>query len=114
MAKIPYRELPIELKRLKQTIKDVPKDRRPIAEALFDELAFMDKTMCSLKAQVNEEGPVSLFKQGRQEFLREHPALTAYNKTLQRFNQTMKQLIDLLPKDGPGEDDPLLDFVRGG
>ena len=115
MPKIPYNELSKELKRLKQTLKNVQEDRRPIAENLFEELAFMEKTMDSLKAQVNEEGPVSMFKQGAQEFLREHPALTAYNKTLQRYNQTLKQLIDLLPKvEGNSEDDPLLAFVKGG
>ena len=115
MAKIPYNQLSKELKRLKQILKNVPQDRQPIAESLFDELAFMDRTMQSLREQVNKDGPISLFKQGKQEFLREHPALTAYNKTIQRYNQTLKQLIDLLPKtDGQSEADPLLEFIKGG
>ena len=115
MSKISYKDLPKELKQLKKVLKNVPKDRRPIAENLFDELAFMDQTMQKLREQVNADGPISLFKQGKQEFLREHPALTAYNKTVQRFNQTLKQLIDLLPKaSDQQEDDPLLDFVKGG
>lgn len=115
MGKIPYRELSKEMKRLKRTLKDIPEDRRPIGESLFDELAFMDKTLETLRAQVNEEGPTSMFKQGKQQFLREHPALTAYNKTLQRYNQTLKQLIDLLPKaGGQGDADPLLEFIKGG
>lgn len=115
MAKIPYSRLSKELKRLKKTLQEIPDDRRPIAESLFDELAFMDQTMQKLREQVNKDGPISLFKQGKQEFLREHPALTAYNKTIQRYNQTLKQLIDLLPKsDGLDEDDPLLEFVKGG
>lgn len=114
MSKIPYRELSKEMKRLKRILKTIPEDRRAIGESLFEELAFMEKTMDSLKAQVNEEGPVSLFKQGKQEFLREHPALTAYNKTLQRYNQTMKQLIDLLPdSEEEQQADPLLEFVQG-
>ncbi len=115
MSKIPYKDLPKELKQLKKVLKNVPKDRRPIAENLFDELAFMDQTMQKLREQVNADGPISLFKQGKQEFLREHPALTAYNKTVQRYNQTLKQLIDLLPKaDGQGDADPLLEFIKGG
>ncbi len=114
MAQIPYKELSLEMKRLKKILKNIPEDRRPIGESMFEELAFMDKTMDSLKARVNKDGPVDLFKQGKQEFLRESPALTAYNKTLQRFNQTMKQLIDLLPKEDIAEDDPLLEFVKGG
>jgi len=42
---------------------------------------------------VNADRPISLSKQGKQEFLREQPPLTAYNKTIQRYNQTLKQLI---------------------
>ncbi len=115
MGKIPYRELSKEMKRLKRTLKDIPEDRRPIGESLFDELAFMQKTMETLRAQVNEEGPTSMFKQGKQQFLREHPALTAYNKTLQRYNQTIKQLLDLLPEDEEERPtDPLLEFIKGG
>ena len=115
MAKIPYKQLSKELKRLKKILGEIPEDRRPIAESLFDELAFMDQTMQKLREQVNKDGPISLFKQGKQEFLREHPALTAYNKTIQRYNQTLKQLIDLLPKaGGQGDADPLLEFIKGG
>jgi hypothetical protein len=115
VSKISYKDLPKELKQLKKVLKNVPKDRQPIAENLFDELAFMDQTMQKLREQVNADGPISLFKQGKQEFLREHPALTAYNKTIQRYNQTLKQLIDLLPKaDGQGDADPLLEFIKGG
>lgn len=115
MGKIPYRELSKEMKRLKRTLKDIPEDRRPIGESLFDELAFMDKTLETLRAQVNEDGPTSMFKQGKQQFLREHPALTAYNKTLQRYNQTIKQLLDLLPEaEEERPTDPLLEFLHGG
>lgn len=115
MAKIPYNQLSKELKRLKRLLKNVPKDRQPIAENLFDELAFMDQTMDKLKAQVNEEGATAMFEQGSQKFLREHPAFKGYISMIQRYNQTLKQLIDLLPKtDGQEESDPLLEFVKGG
>ncbi len=114
MAEIAYKDLPVELKRLRQIVKDVPKDRRPIAETLFNEIAFMDKTLNSLKAQVNKEGPTAMFEQGSQKFLREHPAFKGYISLIQRYNQVMRQLIDLLPADGLDEDDPLLDFVKGG
>jgi len=54
-----------------------------------------------------------MFKQGKQQFLREHPALTAYNKTLQRFNQVIKQIIDLLPKAEENQPrDALLEFIQ--
>ncbi len=55
-----------------------------------------------------------MFEQGSQKFLREHPAFKGYISLIQRYNQVMRQLIDLLPADGLDEDDPLLDFVKGG
>lgn len=114
MAKIPYNQLSKELKRLKQILKNVPKDRQPIAENLFEELAFMEKTMDGLKAQVNEEGATAMFEQGSQKFLREHPAFKGYISMIQRYNQTLKQLIDLLPKaDGQEQEDALMAFVKG-
>lgn len=102
-----------DMKKVKQLLKSIPEDRQPVAQSLYSELVFMQKTMASLKQQVEEEGAVSMFKQGKQEFLREHPALTAYNKTIQRYGQIYKQLLDLLPKaDGKPQSDPLMDFIR--
>lgn len=101
-----------DMKKVKKLLKDIPEDRRAIAQGLYDELVFMQNTMSSLKNQVETEGAVSMFKQGKQEFLREHPALTAYNKTLQRYGQIYKQFIDLLPKaDEKKQDDELLNFI---
>lgn len=102
------------LKELKQILKEIPEDRQAIAQSLYDELVFMQKTMQVLKKQIEEQGPTAMFKQGKQEFLREHPALKAYNTTAQRYSLLSKQLTDLLPKtSGPAQKDELLDFVKG-
>lgn len=102
-----------DMKQLKTLLKQIPKDRQPIAESIYNELSFMQKTLNSLKKQVEEEGAVSMFKQGRQEFLREHPALKGYNTTVQRYSLLYKQLVDLLP---PVQEvqkvDPLLEFIK--
>lgn len=103
-----------EMKKLKKILKMIPADRQAIAKSLFDELEFMQRTMITLKAQIAEEGPTAMFKQGKQEFLREHPALKAYNTTVQRYSLLYKQFTDLLPKTtGPQQSDPLLEFVKG-
>lgn len=49
---------------------------------------------------------VEKFKQGKQEFLREQPALKAYNATMKNYNVTIKQLSEFLP---PGNDIPIDD-----
>lgn len=102
-----------DMKQLKELLKQIPKDRQPIAESIYNELSFMQKTLNSLKKQVEEDGPVSMFKQGSQEFLREHPALKGYNTTVQRYSLLYKQLTDLLPPaEAPKETDPLLEFIK--
>ena len=102
-----------DMKKVKKILKEIPEDRQPIAQGLYNELVFMQNTLKELKQQVEEEGAVSMFKQGKQEFLREHPALTAYNKTIQRYGQIYKQLLDLLPRtDTEQETDPLIEFIK--
>lgn len=91
-------KLTTNLRKLKAQLKEIPADRQAIANNLFDELVFMQNTLDALKAQVNEQGAVDLFKQGKQEFLREHPAMKVYNTTIQRYSLINKQIIDLLPK----------------
>jgi hypothetical protein len=98
---------------LKRLIKQVPADRKPIADSLFKELTFMEKTLTELKKAIKTEGPVSMFKQGQQQFLRENPALKSYNTTVQRYSLLYKQLTDLLPPSvQPEAFDPLTDFIK--
>ena|SRR5699024_1722407 len=112
MTKKKNKIISTDMKQVEQLLKDIPEDRRAIAQGLYNELVFMQNTMASLKEQVETDGAVSLFKNGSQEFLREHPALTAYNKTLQRYGQIYKQFIDLLPEvEEKGQDDELLNFI---
>lgn len=107
-------DLSKEMKKLKKILKEVPKDRQPIAQSLFKEISFMEKTLIKLKDQVNTEGVTTLFKNGSQEFIKEHPALKAYNTTIQRYSLLYKQITDLLPPTEEKEkDDPLIDFIKG-
>ncbi|EJS08203.1 hypothetical protein [Bacillus cereus] len=102
-----------DMKKLKTILKQIPSDRLPIAQSIYNELVFMQTTLDTLKAQVSEEGPTAMFKQGRQEFLREHPALKAYNTTVQRYSLLYKQLVDLLPPtDLKPKEDELIDFIK--
>lgn len=103
----------LNLGKLKQVLNDLQGDNKPIALALYDELLFIQETLESLKQQVRKEGAIENFKQGKQEFLREHPALKAYNATIARYLAIQKQLLDLLPKEQAKKDDELLEFLGG-
>lgn len=96
-----------------QILKKIPEDRRAIGEKLINELLFMYKTLNDLKEQVGENGTVELFKQGKQEFMRESPALKAYNTTVQRYSLLYKQLTDLLPKTAQdNKENALYEFIK--
>ena len=94
-------------------LKQVPEDKKPIATSLIKELTFMALTLDDLKIQVQEGGTVEMFKQGSQEFLRESPALKAYNTTVQRYSLLYKQLTELLPKAAQdAQENALYEFIK--
>ena len=103
------------LEELGKIVELVPEDRRAVAERLAEELTFMAQTLQDLRKSITERGPVELFKQGAQRFLRENPALKSYNTTIQRYSLLYKQLTDLLPKQvqAPPEN-PAQQFILEG
>ncbi|AXF57420.1 hypothetical protein [Salicibibacter kimchii] len=102
-----------DMKKVKQLLKQIPEDRQPIAQGIYNELIFIQNTLIELRQQVEEEGATAMFQQGKQEFLREHPALKAYNTTIQRFSLLYKQLVELLPDtDEQQETDELMEFIK--
>lgn len=104
-----------EMKELKKILNVIPADRKPIADNLYNELLFIQRTLNNLKREIEENGTTTLFKQGAQEFIRENPALKGYNTTIKNYSSLYKQLIDLLPPvEATKEDDPLLDFINKG
>src|SRR5699024_7404562 len=103
----------INMKRFDNILQKLPEDKQPFAANLFEEMIFMKQAMAELKARVEEEGTIQIYEQGQTSYPRENPALTAYNKTMGRYNQTYKQLMDILPKDDSEEEvDELMEFVK--
>lgn len=102
-----------DIREFNKILKSIPEDKKYIGEKLVSELKFMSTTLDDLKKQVEENGTVELFEQGKQKFTRESPALKAYNTTVQRYSLLYKQLTDLLPKtvETKGSNE-LLDFIK--
>ena len=95
-----------------EIIERIPNDKRIIAEKLIAELTFMEKTLERLRAQIEESGETERFQQGRQDFLRESPALKAYNTTVQRYSVMYRQLADLMNKTPEAENSSAIyDFL---
>lgn len=69
-----------DVRKLKKILKLVPADRKDIAEKLIVEISFVAETLADLREKIKENGTVDHFKQGKQEFLRESPALKSYKR----------------------------------
>ena len=73
----------------------------------------MEKTLERLRIQISETGEVEHFQQGKQDFLRESPALKAYNTTVQRYSVMYRQLADLMGKSAEAEkSNAVYDFLK--
>ncbi len=103
-----------ELTRLRKSFKPLPEDKRRLAEGLMQEAAFMRVTLEETREIIDREGVIELFEQGKQRFLREHPATKVYASLVNRYSAVVKQLVDLLPDPKQGRDvtDELMEFVK--
>lgn len=96
-----------EMRKLNKFFKNIPKDKQEMIQGLKEQAAFMYATLMELQEIINDEGPIELFEQGKQRLLREHPASKTYNAMIKNYSATIKQLIDMLPKEEakPAEDE---------
>lgn len=100
---------------LKEILDKIPQDKQLIGAELVEELSFMRDTLKDLKKQIKESGTVEHFTQGKQDFLRESPALKAYNTTVQRYSVMYRQLTDLMGKTQEAEkSNAVYDFLKEG
>ena len=97
---------------LSELCEQVEFSKRPIARQLVTELNFMTETLEKLREEIAAGGVVENFKQGKQEFTRESPALKAYNTTVARYATLHKQLTELLPEGEPEQGDELDEFIE--
>ena len=102
MSKTKIKEFSKDLKQFEEILKTIPEERKHIAQNLIIEISFITKTLENLRKTIEETGAVDLFEQGKQRFMRESPALKAYNTTIQRYSLIYKQLENMIPR-GPQE-----------
>ena len=97
----------------REILENIPDDKKVIGKKLIEELSFMEKTLASLKRQIEENGELEHFQQGKQDFLRESPALKGYNTTVQRYSVMYRQLTDLMGKTQEAEkSNAVYDFLK--
>lgn len=99
-------------RRLISVFSKISEDKRELATTLIDRVAFMSITLDLLEEDIKENGPVTLFVQGKQEMMIENPAQKSYNTMINRYTAAVKQLLDLLPKNEETIDDGFEDFIK--
>jgi hypothetical protein len=104
-----------EIRRLQKILKTISPEHMKVAEGLIQETAFMRATLAETRFVIDQEGVLDMFEQGKQSFIREHPATKVYGTLIMRYTAACKQLFDLLPdkaKTGEIQSDELVNFLK--
>lgn len=91
--------------KLENILKKIPEEKMNEATLISDEMKFILKTVKKLKKDIKTNGAVEHFQNGKQDFLRESPALASYNKLMKTYDTMYKNLIALIPKDSSNLED---------
>ena len=88
----------------KKMFKAADKLKLEAHDDLLKNIAFMTVTLYKLQDEINEKGVIEKFEQGKQNFMRENPALKSYNATIKNYTSAIKQLNDLIPDNTPKQE----------
>lgn len=89
----------VDLKKYKKIFEKIDEDKKPFAEKLCQQAAFMGATLKELQEKIDEEGAVIVSINGNGfKTTQEHPAQKSYNTMIRNYNATIKNLLDLLPE----------------
>lgn len=88
-----------ENKRLREVFAAIPADKMKCVDGLIDRAAFLRVELQRCEMDIQQNGTTEKFTQGTAEpYDRERPIVRQYNSYLTGYQKTIKQLIDLLPK----------------
>lgn len=102
-----------ERQRLDRIFADIDEKRRGTVQSLMNNAAFMAVTLEDLQAQINENGVVSEYQNGENQWgTKKSPEVEIYNTMIKNYTAIIKQLTDLLPEGDEKEDDGFERFVH--
>lgn len=88
----------MKTKQIDEILKKIPKDKANEATLIAEKLKYMEKKLVEVQKEIDEKGVVEHFINGKQDFLRESPAISVYNKLMKTYDTFYKNLINLVPK----------------
>ena len=103
-----------ELEIFEKLYESIDENKKPLAEKLYRQAIFMEKTLKELQKEIEENGAIFTTVNGNGfEIVMEHPAQKSYNTMINRYTALMAKLIDMLPEESKANDE-LLDYIGGG
>ena len=106
-----------EFNRLKRIFKALPKNQLTSVQSLMKNAAFMAVTLEDLQKAINENGVISEYQNGENQWgTKKSPEVDVYNTMIKNYSSVVKQLCDFLPDQGAGKNgekqDALMDFIK--
>ncbi len=100
-----------EIQRYKGIFENIEEEKKPFAEKLYQQAAFMSATLKELQEKIDDEGAVIVSTNGNGfKTTQEHPAQKSYNTMIRNYNATIKSLLDLLPENQ--NEDELMEYLN--
>lgn len=101
-----------EREKLTEVFAKMDENKRKTAEKLMDNAAFMAVTLEDLRDSINENGCVSEYQNGENQFgTKKSPEVEVYNTMIKNYTTVIKTLCDLLPESN-GEMNALTEWQR--
>lgn len=103
-----------EIKKLNKLFVKIEVKTKKAVHSLIENAAFMSVTLEDLQEAINQNGTVSEYQNGANQWgTKKSPEVEVYNSLIKNYMGVMKQLTDLLPKQNSiVEDDGFDDFVN--
>ena len=104
-----------EKKKLDKIVKALPEDKKKLAEGLIADASFMAEQLEVLRDYIAKNGWSEAYQNGANQFGKKTSVeADMYVKVQKNYAAIIKQLDNMLPKNGTGESDELLDFLSNG
>ena len=82
-----------------EILKKIPNEKMNEATLIADKLRYIESKLVEVQKVIDEKGVVEHFINGKQDFLRESPALKCYTQLMKTYDVFYKNLLNLVPKE---------------
>ena len=109
------KEIKKETNKLKKLFKELPNNKKKMAEKLIENASFMSITLDELKKDIKLYGVKETYVNGKDQFgFKESIESKTYNTMVKNYMNIMRQLNDMLPEEKKTNIDDEFERFNGG